>query len=167
LPSAEKPVVHKVAEPAPSPGAPIHSIETKPAPPPVPAKGAETLVALSTPSAPRSSEPAAASQKSAHAAAPKTEAVAPTSEPQALFFKGPERPPPQASHKFIWLTLGLAVCAATGGGLTWVRLNRTRQVALALPVKKQSDDDVDLPREFKVKERRAFVEEEPATTEKT
>jgi hypothetical protein len=158
----EMPIVHKTPEPVQTLAVPVRAGETKPAPPPsASVKGAETLVALSTSSQPHSGAPAPASQKSIQASAP-------PSEPQALFFKGPERPPPKPGHKFLWFGLGLGICSAAGGGLTWFRLNRNRQVAQAFPANKKSDhDDVDLPREFKVKERRVFVEEDPVTTDKS
>src|SRR5436305_294992 len=42
---AEKPVVHKAPETVQTPPVPVRTVEAKPAPPPAPAKGAETLVA--------------------------------------------------------------------------------------------------------------------------
>src|SRR5437764_928946 len=104
--SAEKPIVQKVPEPGQTPHVSVRVAEAKPAPSPARVKGAETLVALST-SQTRSSEAAAGSPKPAQASALNPGDTALSSEPQALFFKGPERPPPRASHKFLWLGLGL------------------------------------------------------------
>jgi hypothetical protein len=56
------------------------------------------------------------------------------------------------------------LCTVAGAGLTLAQVSRRRTVAKLIPVK-NSDDDICLPSEFKMKEARAYVEEEPVTTE--
>src|SRR5205807_9889684 len=133
-PPAPAPLVEKspkVAESQRTPSPPVHISEPKPAAPATPLKGAEALVALSSPTQPRASEPPPASSKPPAIPAPKRDdygAIAGSGgAPQALFFKGPERPPATASHKIFWLGLGLALCAAAGGAITWMHVNRRRK----------------------------------------
>jgi hypothetical protein len=168
LPEKPSPTVEKASKPAEvqtAPAAPVHVAESKPATGAAPLKGGGTLVALSAPAQPRASEPAASVPKPAVSTAPKNEkaASAPlTSEvPQALIFKGPAHQEALVSHKVLWLGLGLGLCAAAGGGITWVRFNRSRKPQEIFP---DNREEICLPKELMVKECTIPVEE-PALPE--
>lgn len=166
-------------EPVPMPAAPARINEPKPAPAATPPKGAERLVALSAPAQPRATEPATPLPKPAVATAPKKDdpgANAATSDvPQSLFFKGPERQAAPASHKILWLGLGLGLCAAAGGGVAWLRFSR-RKLHGIVP---DNREEICLPKELMVKEctipadepvlaekERVLVEKKPAFAKK-
>jgi hypothetical protein len=120
---------------------------------------------MNTPPQPHVNEPVPPA-KPVVAAAPKPEiAVPPAAAPevsQALYFKGPPREPLPPSHKFVWLGLGLVVCAAAGGGIAWVRFDRRRNPPQFTPGKKTDEDEIRLPRELKVKESTIPAEEREA-----
>ena len=158
-PAPEKPAPKpepspKPAEPPPPvPAAQPRTGEPKPATAAAPPKGAGMLVSLNAPAQPRVNESAATAPKPAASTASKSEksaVISATTEvPQALFFKGPPRQAGPASHKFLWLGLGLGLCAAAGGGIAWLRFNRRRKPHEIIP---DNREEICLPKELVMRE---------------